>query len=110
MATATVQYVVTVSNPSQSPAQNDHRGVNLDIDYIDQNGVTQRITGDSLPSGAAGWNISFTGTVGNQYHVAARDIQNFGIVTTTMNKNGSQVATSNNATNPNIKAGVTGTI
>ena len=108
MATATMQYTVQAAIPGLSKAGNSNIPAVLEISYIDASGATQRVVGDSVASDY--WTYSFVGTVGSQYYVAARDVQNAGIVTCTVIENGSQVATGNNSANTKIKAGVTGTI
>jgi hypothetical protein len=108
MSTATIQYVVSTAIPAQSEARNNKTPAVLNIAYTDANGVEQSLINYNSPSGS--WSLTFTGTVGNMYHLNAKDIQNFSIVTCTVYENGSSVATANNASNVNIKAGVAGTI
>lgn len=109
MATATVVYVVSAV-PSQSyPSKSAQVPSVFNIGYKDANGVGQALYNYCAPNNQ--WTISFTGTVGNLYHVKAIDIQNpNSVVTVTAYENGSSVATANNSANTTLPAGVTGTL
>jgi len=110
MSTATVTYQVASNQVSQI------KSAVLDIIYIDQNGVTQHISGYSTATGS--WTTTFTGTVGQPYSLSAVEIQGGnghqstgqGVTVTVTNSNGPATATANNFTNTAVRAGVTGTI
>lgn len=98
--TITYQAVFSPGQVASSPST-------FEINYIDQNGVYQ-----TVPSYSSNniWSLSFTGVLDNQYYVSARDIQSAYAVTVNVYENGVLVATANNSLNPNIRAGVSGTI
>jgi len=109
MTTAAVVYTVSAA-PSQSyPSKTAQVPSVFNIGYKDANGNGQALYNYCAPNG--GWTLSFTGTVGNIYHLKAIDIQNpNSVVTVTVLENGSQVATANNSANTTLSAGVTGTL
>ena len=110
MSTATVTYGVSAGQVSQI------KSAVLDIQYIDQNGVLQHISGYSAPAGS--WTLTFTGTVGNPYFISAREIQGGNapesvgqpVTVTVTDSNGSVSRTANNFSNTSINAGLDGTI
>jgi hypothetical protein len=112
MSTATITYQVASNQVSQI------KSAVLDIIYIDQNGVTQRIPGYSSATGA--WSLTFTGTVGQPYSLSAVEVQGGanqndqqfgqGVTVSVVDSNGPTTVTANNFSNTSLRAGVTGTI
>lgn len=103
MATAVVKYQA-VSTPTRAGSVPSV----LDIIYKDANGVTQRVTGYAAPLNQ--WSLTFTGTVGNEYYVAAIERQNSFPVTITVYKDGVAGTAVSNSSNPLLLAGIDGTI
>ncbi len=121
MSTATVTYSASVTQAPTGSA-NDFTPAVLDITYIDQNGVNQRVPNLVTPTG--GWSISFTGTVGNTMGISAIEHEGVppAIVTVTAVSSNSGSNTNNNGsgtvttvgqqkfTSTMIPAGLTATI
>ena len=109
MSTTAVVYTVS-SAPTQSyPSKTAQVPSVFDIGYKDLNGNGQAIRSYAAPNNQ--WTLSFTGTVGNLYHLRAIDLQNPGaVVTVSVSSGGSVVATANNSANTTLAAGVTGTL
>ena len=105
MSTAVLVYQVSASN-----ASNQVKSSVIQIQYIDQAGVNQRINA-TTPNGT--WSLTFpTFTVGQPYGLNAVEVQSDKpgqVVTVTVLEAGSSVATANNGANTKLPAGVTGT-
>lgn len=105
MSTATVTYQISVQELSQI------KSAVLDIQYIDQNGVTQYLHGYSSPTGY--WSTTFTGTVGQPYGCSAIEVQGGkgpesigqGVQVVLIDSNGPTTTTVNNYTNTALRAG-----